>query len=370
MARRKKSAKGYFRQTFVYHGKRYSVYTKNQNELAEKVAEKKKELEEIKISRENPTIQAYYEEFTEIRRREIKESTIRGQIYQFRNIAQVVMQDGCKFGMLRIRDITRRDIEYARQKLLKEGKTPEYLNIIFAHLNHVLETATLDETIERNPCKALKRLKRENRPISETKHRALSEDETIRFLKKAEERNSIYTNLFKVMLLTGMRIGEVAALYQTDIGKDFIHVRRSITRDEIGQYIVGNDAKTASGKRDIPLSDEVRNTLRAQIRQNDQILGNGWNGPIFQSYEGEILREYTANREIKRICEDAGIEMFTCHAFRVTFATRFIEQRPQDFKILSEIMGHKDISITMNLYTRVMQESKVIAMKGVKIKTS
>ena len=208
------------------------------------------------------------------------------------------------------------------------------------------------------------------RPISETKHRALSEGETIRFLKKAEERNSVYANLFKVMLLTGMRIGEVAALYLTDIDKDFIHARRSITRDEIGQYIVGNDAKTESGKRDIPLSNEVRNALRAQIRQNDQIHGNGWNGPIFQSYGGEILREYTANREIKRICADAEIEMFTCHAFRVTFATRFIERRPQDFKILSEIMGHKDISITMNLYTRVMQESKVIAMKGIKIKTS
>ena len=370
MARRKKDRRGYYKQTFTYNGQRYYVRSKDESELPAKIEEKKKELQERKENRTNPTIQSYYDEFTEIRRREIKEATIRGQIYQFRNIAEVIMLDGCKFGTMRIKDITRRDIEYARQSLLKSGKTPEYLNIIFAHLNHVFETATIDEIISRNPCKALKRLKRENKPVSETKHRALSVDETLLFLKTAQDRNSMYTNLFKVMLLTGMRIGEVSALHQTDISKDFIHVRRSITRDEIGQYIIGNDAKTQSGKRDIPLSDEVKKLIKEQVKQNNAVYGSGWSGPIFQSAEGTLLREYTVNREIRRICKAAEMEYFTCHAFRITFATRFIEQRPQDFKILSEIMGHKDISITMNLYTRVMQDSKIAAMKGIKIKTS
>ena len=100
------------------------------------------------------------------------------------------------------------------------------------------------------------------------------------------------------------------------------------------------------------------------------LFGLGWTGTLFKSAEGELLREYTVNREIKRICKQAEIEKFTCHGFRVTFATRFIEQRPQDYKILSEIMGHKDISITLNLYTRVMTESKITAMNEIKIKTS
>ena len=370
MARQKKRANGYFKKTFTYNGKRHYVYAKDQSDLTAKVAERIKELEEGKENRVNPTIQAYYDGFTDIRRREIKEATIRGQIYQFRNISEVVMPDGFTFGEMRIREITRRDIEYARQKLLEAGKSPEYLNNVFAHLNHVFETATLDETIDRNPCRALKRLKRERAPISETKHRALTEDETIRFLKRADERNSLYTNIFKVMLLTGMRIGEVSALYLTDIGKDFIHVRRSVTRDEIGRYIVGVDAKTASGQRDIPLSPEVSQIIHDQIKQNDMMLGCGWSGTLFQSPEGTILREYTVNREIQRICAETGIEHFTCHAFRVTFATRFIEQRPQDYKIVSEIMGHKDIAITMNIYTRVMAESKVSAMNKVKFKIS
>ena len=111
--------------------------------------------------------------------------------------------------------------------------------------------------------------------------------------------------------------------------------------------------------------------LAEQEKQNRDFFGISFDKtPLFRSVDGCILREYTINREIKRLCKAANIKEFTCHAFRNTFATRFIEQRPQDFKILSEIMGHKDIKITLELYTHVMQESKINAMKEINIKTS
>ena len=370
MARQKKTSNGYYRKTFTYEGKRYTVYGKDQKELLEKTTQKRKELEEGTVNQVNPTINSYYEYFTELRLKEQKGATIRAQKYQFKNIAEVVMTSGVKFGDMRMKDITRRDIETARQTLLESGKTPENLNICFAHLNHVFESAVMDDTIQKNPCKALKRLKRESAPISENKHRALSEEESVKFLKASEDRNSFYHNCFKLMLLTGLRIGEVGALYLTDIDSEFIHVRRSVTRDEIGAYEVGEDTKTYSGKRDIPLTPELKKVIRDQKELNNMIFGLGWTGTLFKSSEGQLLREYTVNREINRVCKEAEIEKFTCHGFRVTFATRFIEQRPQDFKILSEIMGHKDISITLNLYTRVMTENKVLAMNELKIKTS
>lgn len=370
MARLKKNAKGYIMKTFMYDGKRYYVYGKDQKELIEKTAKKRKELEEGTTKHLNPSLDDYYIYFTEIRRNEQKESTIRGQKYQYKNISEVVMISGKKFGEMRIREISRRDIESARQTLLDNGKTPEYLNNCFAHLNHVFESALRDDTIQKNPCKALKRLRRESTPISETKHRALSENESVSFLRASEGRNSFYHNCFMLMTLTGMRIGEVGALYLTDIDSEFIHVRRTVTRDEIGNYLVGDDTKTYSGRRDIPLTPELRKVIKDQRELNNSFFGLNWTGTLFKSSEGQILREYTVNREIKRICKEANISYFTCHGFRVTFATRFIEQRPQDFKILSEIMGHKDISITLNLYTRVMTENKVLAMNDIKIKTS
>ena len=367
--KQKKNSRGYYVKYFAFEGKSYKVYGKTQDEILEKVAAKKKELAEGEENLQNPTLESYYEQFTDIRRCEIEESTIRGQKYQFRNISSVIMENGKPFGKMRMRDITRKHIEYARQKLLKGGKTPQYLNICFAHLNHVFETAVIDDTIIKNPCKALKKLKREGRPISETRHRALSEADVVKFLKAADERPSFFRYCFKLMFLTGMRIGEVGALYLTDIDDMFIHIRRGITRDEVGCYIVGEDPKTESGVRDIPLTPELRKVISDQCDLNRMVFGTKWTGLLFKSPEGEILREYTVNREIKRICTSIGIEYFTCHAARITFATRFIEQRPHDFKILSEIMGHKDVDITLNLYTRVMNENKILAMNDLKVKT-
>lgn len=371
MARQKKY-NGYLKKSFTYNGKRYYVYGKTARELLEKEAEKREELEKGLEQIVNPTVNAYYEHFSNIRSRELKESTLRAQRCQFKNIANVEMAKGIKFGDMHIKDVTRRDIERAREILLEAGKTPQNLNNCFAHLNHVFNSAFIDETIEKNPCKALKQLKRDTPPVSETKHRALSVEETKKFFDEAEKRNSFYFNGFLLMIKSGMRIGEITALYKTDIDRKngFIHVRRTIARDAAGGYIVGEDAKTKSGIRDIPLTDELYSIIKAQEQLNRMVFGLEPNGLLFRSVEGKILREYSINREIKRICQAIEIEPFTCHAFRNTFATRFIEQRPQDYKILSEILGHKDVAITLNLYTHVMIENKVKAMNEILVKTS
>ena len=367
----KKRKDGYYEITFTYNGKRYSVYDKSKKEAEKKAHDKQTELENGLSKIFNPTLKDYYEQLANIRRREIKESTIRAQLCQFNTISSVSLTKGLTFGDMPIKDITRRDIENVRSILLSQGKTPQNLNNCFAHLNHVFSCAVVDETISKNPCKALKQLKRTDPSISETKHRSLTIEETKLFFEKAKERNSFYLNAFELMIKTGIRIGELTALtpFEIDRKGGFIHIKRTITRNEAGAYCMGETAKTKSGTRDIPLTEEVYSIIRDQINLNKMVYTNDSNSLIFKSVEGEILREYTLNREIKRICKLANIDYFTCHAFRNTFATRFIEQRPQDYKILSEILGHKDISITLNLYTHAMTENKVNAMNELYIKT-
>lgn len=371
MAKQKKY-NGYYRTSFTFNGKRIYVYGTTSQELLENEVKKRAELEKGLEDLYNPTLNAYYEHFTNIRRKELKESTLRAQKCQYENIAGVELTKGIKFGDMRIKDITRRDIELSREILLSEGKTPQNLNTCYAHLNHVFNSAVLDDTLLKNPCKALKKLKRDAPLIGDTKHRALTEKETQKFFEVASARNSYYLNDFLVMIKTGMRIGELTALYPADIDRKngFIHIRRTVTRNEVGTHVIGDSAKTKSGTRDIPLTSDVAEILKNQQELNRSIFGIEKNGLLFKSAEGEILKEYGLNREIKRICKAAGIEYFTCHAFRNTFATRFIEQRPQDYKILSEILGHKDISITLNLYTHVMTDKKVEAMNDIIIKIS
>lgn len=353
---------------FRFNGKYYYVRSVSKQGLIDKVAKKKEELEQGLNTIQNPSLNELYNTFTQNRIAELKESTIRTQKHQYELIAAVQL-GGMPFGEMLIRDIKRYHIENARLVLLKSGQKAQNLNNCFAHLNHVFNYAMLNEIIDKNPCKALPQLKRSEPPITETKHRALTIAETEKFFQEAERRNSYYLNLFEIMIKTGMRVGEVSALYLTDIDKEFIHIRRTITRDYTGGYVVGDDTKTVKGKRDIPLTAEVSNIIKKQKLLNNAVFGLSWSGLLFKSVEGNILREYQVNREIKRICKSAGIEQFTSHAFRDTFATRFIEQRPHDYMILSEILGHKDVSITLNIYTHVMKDSKVMAMNDIMIKT-
>ena len=368
----KKRKDGYLKRSFTFNGKRYYVYGKTSEELNQKETNKRAELKNGRAERENPTIKAYYDYFTDIRRNQVKENSIRTQSKHFKLLAETEIYSGVCFGDLRVKDITRKDIEQTRQILLSKGKTPEHLNIVFSHLNHVFNSALNDEIIERNPCKLLKPLKRTAEPINETKHRALTESETIKFFKTASEQNSIYLNHFKFMINSGLRVGELGALTLSDIDykTGFIHVNKTISTDELGQSIISDTTKTKSGKRDIPLTPELKKIISEQISFNKSVYGIGINDNIFKSANGKILRNLSINNEIDKICNDAEIESFTCHSFRNTFATRFIEQNPSDYKILSEILGHKDISITLNLYTHVMSENKINSMNKIMIKTS
>ena len=356
------------RKSFVYDGHRYYVYGNSEPELSEKERLKRNELEKGTLDRKNPTLNKYYEFFTERRRKKVKEATIRCQSFQFRNCADVKIGDtGKTLGEFRIRDITARYIQEVQAKLEESSRNTETVNNCMAHLSHVFNAAVKDDTIDKNPCKCLERIKREEPPARDTIHRALTETETKIFFEAAKD--SFYINAFILMIQTGLRIGEVGALTLADVNQfeQTIRVTKTITKNEIGTLIIGDTPKTDAGNREVPLTERAMKCIRDQDRMNKMISWNKKLRTIFKSPEGELLREYSVNREIAKICKATGIEKFTCHAFRATFATRFIEQRPQDYKLLSEILGHANTSITLDLYTHAMKSKKIQAMRDINI---
>lgn len=367
-SKQKKREDGRLCRSFRYNGKRYYVYGHSDQELALAEFNKRMQLEQAAEDRENPTLNDYYDRFTNFRRSKVKESTIRCQLFQFRNCADIVIdKTGRTLGEMRLQDIKPYDIQAVQAALEKSDRTTETVNNCMAHLGHVFNAAVKDETITRNPCKCIERVKRIEKPARETIHRALTIEEQQKFFNAA--KGSYYENMFKLMIQTGIRVGEMAAISQFDINAKamMLHINKTVTRDEIGAYSIGNTPKTDAGTRDIPLTDQVLKTIEAQKNLNKMVFGSKTFDTLFRSSEGAILREYQVNREISRICKKSGIDKFTCHAFRATFATRFIEQRPQDYKVLSELLGHSNVKITLNLYTHVMKDSKIEAMKGVMI---
>ena len=317
--KRKKRADGRLSSSFTYNGKRYYVYGQTAKELKEKEAEKLTKLKSGQVDRKNPTLNEYYSRFTENRRSKVKEATIRGQRYQFHNCANVMIRDThMRLGEMRIRDITASDIEFVQQTLEKSKMTTETVNNNMSHLCHVFSAAVNDDTIDKSPCRSIGRIKRTEKPARESIHRALTEQETQR------------------------------------------------TRTEVDGYAIGTP-KTTAGQRVIPMNDDAKKCIQRQLEFNRLVHHDKVMGTIFRSPEGALLREYPVNREIKRICKRIGMEKFTCHAFRATFATRFIEQQPFNYKALSEIMGHTKTKVTLDLYAHCMKETKIEAMKSLVI---
>lgn len=366
----KKRTDGRYSKHFRYEGKQYTVYGSTLDEAERNKVKKLEELKNGVIKQINPTLNEYYKVFTEDRRLKVKSATLRGQIYAFRNCADIVINDNGKtLGEMHMKDIKPFDISKVQLGLTKRNLSVRSINDYMAHLSHVFYKAVDQDIITKNPCKPVSKLRETEKPASETNHRALSIEETHLFLDNAT--GSRYINAFKLMLQTGMRVGELSALKYSDIDykAGCIHVSKTITRDESGSYLIGDSTKTTAGSRDIPLNPIIIEIIEDQKELMNMICGSvrPLDDLLFKSPTNDILREYQINREIKRITKSCKIEHFTCHAFRATFATRFIEQRPQDYKVLSEILGHSDIKITLNLYTHVMNDKKVTAMNSIVI---
>ena len=367
MARQKKRADGRIQKRFTYDGKVYSVYGKTQAEANAKAYERLQALQQGKEDHDNPTLDLFHERWTENRSGSIKESTLRCQHFQYESCAKIKV-NGKRLGSYRLTEIKTDDIRQVQRALLDAGEnTTQTINDKIAVLSHIFHDAMLERYIDFNPVTPVKPLKRTEKRARDTIHRALTLTEQTKFFDGIEK--SYYYDVFRMAILTGMRIGEIGALFPSDIRGGVIHVQRTITKTEIGTYIIGEDTKTFHGIRKIPMNDAIKEVIRHQMEINRALDGGkevGMYEPIFKAPERGLLMATPADREIGRICKRKGIEKFTAHAFRATFATRCIEQGMAP-RTLQELLGHADFGITMNLYGHVTDDTLETAMSQLQI---
>lgn len=148
-----------------------------------------------------------------------------------------------------------------------------------------------------------------------------------------------------------------------------ITINKTITRNEDGVFVIGDSAKTKAGMRTIPLTPTAKEALDAQKRINLARFGGEAfkkDHLFFWNAKGRCIDATHVGQDVKRMCKLAGIERIATHALRDTFATRCIESG-MTMKTLQEILGHSDISMTMNLYAHCMEETKVKEMANVNI---
>ena len=179
--------------------------------------------------------------------------------------------------------------------------------------------------------------------------------------------------------MTGLRIGELCALKWSDFDftEKIFDVRRTLQRiqkktSDIGEksaktQIVEGDTKTKNGKRVIPITDVMYHKLmQHRSRQNFEKLrlGKGYAdyGYVFANEFGYAVEPSYIRDVYERILKSAGVSHYKFHTIRHTFATRAIENGAP-VKIVSEILGHSSVQLTMDVYCHPSVSAKRSVME-------
>lgn len=193
--------------------------------------------------------------------------------------------------------------------------------------------------------------------INKKEIQILSNKEKQKLEKYCIEQNSLKSLGILICLNTGLRVGEVCALRWENI--DFetrrIHVEKTIERiyskEENKTIVIIDTPKSITSIRTIPINSKLYNILKQMKRKctkNDFVLTG------LSDYYVEP-RNYQYN--FKEILKKSKIKRYKFHTLRHTFATNCIEAG-MDIKSLSEILGHADVSITLNIYVHSSDKTK------------
>lgn len=150
----------------------------------------------------------------------------------------------------------------------------------------------------------------------------------------------------KLCFYTGLRIGELSTLKQSDVHEDRISVRRTEVRykDENEKFVfeVREFPKSEAGIRDVILVPEAQEIIKKIIRLNP------FSEFLFMKNGNRIRSVYFSNR-MYRICDKLGIPRKSMHKARKTYGTNLLNS-DVDRQIIIQQMGHTDISTTEKYY--------------------
>ena len=255
-----------------------------------------------------------------------------------------------KLGHYKLTDITNNIIQNFYNDLInKEKLNPSSAKKILETLNNCFKYAQKNKLIYTVPTEI------ETIKINKKEIEFWTENELKFFLEEIKD-TYLYTPIL-IASMTGVRVGELCGIRWCDIDLEngYININNQVIQDKNSKkLILSSILKTSTSKRSISIPKLLITHLegiKAQINPNklDCIILNRQN---------EICNPRNISMEFtKKVDKYPNINQISIHSLRHTHATLLI-LNGENIKVISDRLGHKDISVTLNTYTHVMEDMK------------
>ena len=286
----------------------------------------------------------------------VRQSTKQGYVTVQRLLAKEA------FGKKTIRSVKTSDVKLFLIKLQQEdGKSYSSIHTIRGVLRPAFQMAVDDDILVKNPFSFLLAGVLVNDSVTRD---AISKEQMSKFLRfiKGDKCYHKYYEAIYILFHTGMRISEFCGLTVKDI--DF--VAKNITVDKqlqrIGMKLVIESTKTEAGKRVLPMTEDVEEMFRSIVEHRYKPVKeravDGYSGFLFTDRNDLPLVamhwQHRINHMVKRYNDiyKEQLPNITPHVCRHTYCSNMAKSGMNP-KTLQYLMGHSDISVTMNTYTHL-----------------
>ncbi len=267
-----------------------------------------------------------------------------------------------EFGSRRIDTVKLSDAKTWLIMLQKGGKGYSTLHTIRGVLRPAFQMAVDDDLIRKNPFEFQLCTVVVNDSVTRDAITKKQERNLLKFIKYDEHFCKYYDGIY-ILFKTGLRISEFVGLTMKDI--DFksmtINVNHQLQRTSNMEYVI-EDTKTTCGTRVLPMTEDVADcfrriiTNRKKLRKEPKIAG--YSGFLFldkndmpmvalhwEKYFQHIIIKYNSiyKEELPKV---------TPHVCRHTYCSN-MAKAGMNPKTLQYLMGHADISVTLNTYTHI-----------------